>query len=252
MKLNAKLKKQLMVAASEAYPEEMCGVVIDGEFIRLPNIAQDAQNHFEIDHQALVAVEDRGEIQAYVHSHPDGTAIASAYDKDQIELHGKPWIICAYPDLDFQVFKPCGYKAPLIGRNYYHGWQDCYSLVRDFYSRELNIQLPDFERADHWWESKDNTSLYLQHYQQAGFYEVSEPQYGDMLVCRVGRTEHPNHALIWLGDQWQLKSETVEKAIGNTLVLHHPYNQCSKREVYGQNWAERTVLILRHKEYQHG
>lgn len=251
MKISAKLKKQMLVAASEAYPKEMCGVVIDGELIRLPNIAQDAKNHFEIDPKALADVEDRGEIQAYVHSHPDGTATASALDKHQIELHGKPWIICAYPDFEVQQYKPCGYKAPLIGRHYFHGWQDCYALVRDFYSRELGIELMDFQRKELWWELNDNASLYLDHYKQAGFYEVSEPQYGDMLVCKVHPTKHPNHALIWLGDRAALKSEKTDPCFGSTLFLHHPYNQSSKREVYGPKWAERTVMILRHKDYQH-
>ncbi len=50
-----------------------------------------------------------------------------------------------------------------------------------------------------------------------GFYEVKEPQYGDMLVCNVGRTEHPNHAVIWLGDQWQLKSEESNKLFWWTI-----------------------------------
>ncbi|PVZ89970.1 phage tail protein [Serratia sp. S1B] len=251
MKLSAKLKKQIVTAASEAYPDEMCGVVTDGEFIRLQNSSDNPKSHFEIDVKALAKVEDRGEIMAYVHSHPDGTAMASALDKHQIELHGKPWIICAYPDLDIQVFEPCGYQAPLLGRNYYHGWQDCYSLIRDFYQRELGIELLDFERNDAWWESKDHASLYLENYAKTGFAEVPEPQYGDVLICRVGRTEHPNHALIWLGDKWQLKSEKVEQCIGSTLILHHPYNHASKREIYGQNWSERTVKILRHKDYKH-
>ncbi|MBJ9984423.1 C40 family peptidase [Acinetobacter sp. S40] len=252
MKLAAKLKKQIVKASAEHYPFEMCGVVIAGEFIQCENVSDDAQNHFEISPLELARLEDRGEIQAYVHSHPDGTATASPLDKHQIELHGKTWIICAYPDIEIQAYEPCGYKAPLIGRNYHHGWQDCYSLVRDFYGRELNIILPDFERSDLWWESKNNKSLYLENYEKAGFYEVDSPQYGDMLVCKVGRTEHPNHAVIWLGDKWEFKSEKAEQAIGNTLILHHPYNQSSKREIYGHNWQERTVKILRHKDRNHG
>ena len=252
MKLTAAVKEQIIQASKTAYPNEACGVMVNDTFIQLDNVSDDAQNHFEISPQQLAQVEDQGEIQAYVHSHPDGTAIASPLDKHQIELHGKPWVICAYPDVDIQMHEPCGYQAPLIGRNYYHGWQDCYSLVRDFYQRELDITLPDFERDDFWWEGKNNPSLYLNNYKSAGFYQVDSPQYGDMLVCKVGRTEHPNHALIWLGDQWQLKSEQAEPAIGNTLILHHPYNQNTKREISGHNWQERTVKILRHKDCNHG
>ena len=165
-------------------------------------------------------------------------------------MHGKPWIICAYPDTDIQVFNPTGYKAPLLGRHYFHGWQDCYSLVRDFYERELGITLDDFERDDCWWEAKENHSLYLENYKKAGFYEVSSPQYGDVLICKVGRTEHPNHAVIWLGDQSQFKSEQVDPCFGSSLILHHPYNRISERTIYGPSWSERTVKILRHKDVQ--
>lgn len=251
MNITAKLKKQIVTASAEAYPDEACGVVIDGEFIRLENIATNPETHFEIDSKSLARLEDKGEIEAYVHSHPDGTAMASAFDKHQIELHGKPWLICAYPDVDIQCFEPCGYQAPLIGRLYHHGWQDCYTLIRDFYSREMGIELLDFERNDKWWEAKDHASLYLENYTKTGFVEVSEPQYGDVLLCKVPPTHHTNHALIWLGERWQLKSEVAEPCHGNTLFLHHPYNQSSKREIYGPNWLERTVKVLRHKEVMH-
>ncbi|MBN6517051.1 C40 family peptidase [Acinetobacter pittii] len=247
MKLSAKIKKAIMVHADECYPLECCGVIVDRQYIPCRNIS--AQNdQFEIHPEDLSTIEDQGGIQAYVHSHPDGTTRASELDLTQIELHKKPWVICSYPNIDFQIYEPSGYKAPLVGRNYYHGWQDCYSLIRDFYSRELNISLIDFDREDAWWEQKDHPSLYLENYKKAGFYEVSEPKYGDMLICRVGRTEHPNHALIWLGDQGKLKTEHTEPCIGSSLILHHPYGRKSVREIYGPQWLDRTVKILRHKK----
>ncbi|WP_151796568.1 C40 family peptidase [Acinetobacter soli] len=248
MKLTARIKKQILTAASEAYPDEMCGVIVDQELIRLKNVAQNPRLNFEIDSMELARIEDQAEIQAYVHSHPDGTTMASALDRHQIELHQKPWLICSYPEFSIAKYEPCGFKAPLIGRSYFHGWQDCYTLVQDFYSRELDISLRDFEREDNWWENEVHASLYIANFKSAGFYQVSKPRYGDMLVCKVGRTVHPNHALIWLGDRWQLKSEQVDPAIGSTLILHHPYGHSSKREIYGPNWQERTVLILRHEE----
>ena len=157
-------------------------------------------------------------------------------------------MICAFPDVEFQIHEPFGYKAPLVGRDFYHGWQDCYALIRDFYSRELGIHLMNFERDDRWWESKDHVSLYLDNYEKAGFYEVSEPQYGDMLICKVGRTEHPNHAVVWLGNNGALKSEQTEACIGSALILHHLYERKSVREIFGQQWSERVVKIVRHRD----
>ncbi|QXR26634.1 C40 family peptidase [Acinetobacter junii] len=247
MKLTAKLKKAIMAHADECYPRECCGAIVNNEYIQCRNIS-DQHDQFEIHPEDLADIEDQGEIQAYVHSHPDATAKASDLDLLQIELHQKPWVICAYPDLDFQIYHPCGYRAPLVGRNYIHYWQDCYALVRDFYQRELNVILPNFERLADWWEDQNHPSLLIENYERAGFYEVDSPKYGDMLICRVGRTAHPNHCVIWLGEHWKMKSEQTESSIGSSLILHQLHNRKSIREIYGPQWQERTVKILRHSD----
>ena len=245
MRLTKKLKTAIEVHAAACYPRECCGVIVGTEYLSCKNIATN-QDQFEIDHVDLASAEDRGEILAYVHSHPDGSTAPSQVDLVQMAHHGKPWVICAYPDIDFAVHQPSDYKAPLIGRDYFHGLQDCYTIVKDFYSRELGIDLPEYERNDEWWTNANNPSLYLDNYKAAGFYQVDSPQYGDMLVCLVGRTEHPNHAAIYLGDNGELKSETSNPCVGSALILHHPYGRKSVREIYGQQWFERTVMVLRH------
>ena len=247
MKLTEKLKKAIQTHAAEVYPDECCGVIVDKEYIPCRNISDD-KNQFEIHHEDLARAEDLGEIQAYVHSHPDASAQASEIDLLQIELHEKPWVICAYPDIEFKVHHPHGYKAPLVGRNYIHGIQDCYAIVRDFYEREMGIALIDFEREDKWWESKENKSLYLDGFGEAGFVEAYDMQYGDVLLCRVGRTEHVNHAVIWLGDNAELKSEKTEPCIGSALILHHPYGRKSCREIFGLQWQERVVKVVRYAQ----
>lgn len=245
MRLSTRVKKAIAAHAAECYPAECCGLIVNREYLPCRNIASNKEQ-FEIHHEDLARAEDMGEIMAYVHSHPDGSCHASQADLVQLEHHGEPWVICAYPDIDFAVYKPSGYQAPLVGRDYFHGLQDCYTIVRDFYSRELDIIIPDFERTDRWWEDKNAKSLYLDGYKDAGFYEVDKPQYGDVLICRVGRTEHPNHAVIWLGDNAELKSEKTEACIGSALILHHPHGRKSTREIYGQQWLEQTVKVVRH------
>lgn len=246
MKLTAKLKKAIQTHAAECFPLECCGLIVNNTYVPCRNIS-DNKDQFEIHHKDLAKAEDTGEIQAYVHSHPNASARASEIDLLQIELHQKPWVICAYPDIEFQVYEPCGYKAPLVGRNYIHGIQDCYSIVRDFYERELGVYLPDYEREDAWWEFKESKSLYLDGFGEAGFIEVNDLQYGDVMLCRVGRTEHVNHAIIWLGDQTELKSEQTEACVGSSIILHHPYGRKSVREVFGRQWQERVVKVVRYE-----
>ena len=246
MQLTDEIKAAIQAHAAECFPAECCGLIVKNAYVPCRNIAKHA-DQFEIHHKDLAKAEDAGEIQAFVHSHPNASARASEIDLLQIELHQKPWVICAYPDIEFQVYEPCGYKAPLVGRNYIHGIQDCYSIVRDFYERELGINLPDYEREDAWWESKESKSLYLDNFGKAGFIEVNDLQYGDVMLCRVGRTEHVNHAVIWLGDQTELKSEQAESCVGSSIILHHPYGRKSVREVFGQQWQERVVKVVRYE-----
>lgn len=123
-------------------------------------------------------------------------------------------------------------------------------MVRDYYSRELDTELPDFERSDAWWEHENHEPLYENNFTKAGFIKVQDKndlQKHDVILCRVGCTHHVNHALIWLGDDGALKSETTPDCVGNALILHHPYGRQSVREIYGKGWADRTAMVVRHQ-----
>lgn len=242
--LNATLRRDIIEHAAEEYPKECCGVIVDGKYYQCRNIASDPTEEFRIhpaDHR-----EFEGRIQAYVHSHPDGTSKMSQADRVYMEHCGKPYIILAYPIKEFGVYAPSGYKAPLVGRTFIHGVLDCYGLVKDFYERELGVTLPEFEREDKWWDSGD-ISLYEENFEKAGFYKVDDLQYGDMIVCQVDAPV-PNHALIYLGENVDLKSENAPPCIGVNMVLHHLYGRKSTREIYGVYWESKTKMILRHKE----
>lgn len=128
-------------------------------------------------------------------------------------------------------------------------------MVRDYYSRELDIELPDFERSDAWWEHENHEPLYENNFTKAGFIKVQDKndlQKHDVILCRVGCTHHVNHALIWLGDDGALKSETTPDCVGNALILHHPYGRQCVREIYGKGWADRTAMVVRHNKLHKG
>ena len=242
--LTNKIKKAINDHAAQCYPRESCGVIVKSTYIPCENIAADA-DQFEISPRDLINAERKGAIRAYVHSHPDGTNLPSVPDRVQMALHGLPWVITDGSEV--QEYAPTDFSAPLLGREYYHGLLDCYSLVRDYYLRELGIELKDYPRRDIWWEDKDNPPLYLDNFTKEGFTEVSAIRKHDVILCRLGRTEHVNHALVFIGTG-ELQSETVDIAVGDSLVLHHPYNRPSVREMYGEQWQRRTALIIRHKD----
>ena len=242
MVLTKKAQAAIVEHAAESYPRESCGVIVKRQYIPCKNIGS-GNDQFIIDPRDLVRAEAIGRVDMIVHSHPDGDAAMSPADMQQIHKHGIPWAVVAYPGGEITICDPP--PAPLVNREYIHGSLDCFGIVRDYYARELGIKIADFERIDLWWESEGD-SLYLDNFKSQGFIEVDTLQRHDVILCRVQPTRHINHALIYLGDDGTLSSEINDDAIGDNLVLHHPYLRRSRREIYGNVWRERAAIIVRH------
>ena len=227
--------------AEKDFPREACGLlcVIRGreKYIPCRNMAGNDE-HFILPSEDYANAETKGEIVAVVHSHPNVPAVPSEADKTACEASGLVWHIVHVSDAggkvqadDIFTFEPCGYEAPLVGRHFSHGVNDCYTLVRDWYKRERDIDLKDFMRTDGWWERGED--LYMKHYAEAGFHPVFDHlEEGDVIIMQI-RAYQANHAAIYLGEN---------------LMLHHLYGRLSSRDVYGGYWKDVTRVVLRHGE----
>lgn len=259
MRINKQLQDAIRAHAEQAYPAEACGLLISTaggrEYVPCANLAKTDRENFQICERDQAAAEDRGEVLAIIHSHPDKAPTPSMADRVSCELHELPWGIVGWPGGEFEWFKPSGFQAPLLGRDFSHGLLDCWAACRDWYAREAGLQLPNFERQDLWWEDEAGPSLYEDNFKAAGFYQVTEARRGDMLVLQIptpGRNcFHPNHAAIYLGDEPALVSEPAATLGGaGPFIYHHMAGRLSGREIYGWSMASRVRLILRHKDYR--
>ncbi|GFM48956.1 C40 family peptidase [Pseudomonas cichorii] len=259
MRINQQLQAAIREHAEREYPAEACGVLIKTEsgreYVPCGNLAKTPRDQFTLNHEDLAAAEDRGELLAIIHSHPDAAPTPSMADRVSCELHELPWGIVGWPGGDIEWFKPTGYQAPLLGREFSHGALDCWGACRDWYAREADLQLPNFERQDLWWEDPDGPSHYEDNFEAVGFRRVESPQRGDLLIFMVpspGRPcYHPNHAAIYLGDEPGLTSEDAPRLGGaGPFIYHHMAGRASVREVYGWSMANRCRLTLRHKDYR--
>lgn len=255
MEIDDKLKAKMLDIAVKSIPREMCGLLIKssatGEmtFKEVPNTHPDPFNYFRIDARVIASVSIGGDsVTAFVHSHPDGAADPSANDVADMNMHGKPFVIVSARDREVKVWRPT--TVPLVGRSYIHGKQDCYTIVQDYYQRELGITLPDFERSEHWWENAEGAALYADNFRAAGFVQVdvSDLRRDDVMLCYWGSTQHVNHAMIYLGSDGALKSEETTPCIGTRLFLHHPYNGLSARPILSQSRLDSCAFILRHRD----
>ena len=209
--------------AKEQDPRESVGVliVIKGKEQYYPcnNLSTYSQQCFILDPEDYVKADALGEITAIVHSHPVTPPSPSQADKVSCEQSGLKWHIVNPKTETWGYCEPNGYKPPLIGRQWVWGVTDCWSLVRDYYKEQHNIQLLDYERPTTPQDFLDNP-LFEQYAERTGFRQLNKDeklQKGDVLLMSI---LHPtlNHVAIFLGDE----------------ILHHLADRLSTREPYNE------------------
>jgi proteasome lid subunit RPN8/RPN11 len=235
--------KAAQAHAAECYPNESCGLIVlteDGEkYVPCNNAHDNPSEHFRLSGEDFAEAEELGEIKAVVHSHPNASGAPSDADRVQCELSELPWHILSVGIVDGKAefgqqgyCQPCGYQAPLQGRQFAHGILDCYTLFKDFLFREYGIRMNNYEREDDWW-NKGHELYSIDRLNAEGLFQIKdEPKRGDIILMNI-RSKVANHAAVYLGDG---------------QMLHHLHGKLSRTEPYGGMWAERTVGIYRHKD----
>ncbi len=216
-------KDKALLHAKQEDPKECCGLLLNikgkERYFPCRNLAMTDHQCFIIDPEDYVKADNTGEIISVIHSHPITPPIPSQADKVSCEKSNLPWHIVNPKTEKWGYLEPCGYKAPLLGRQWVWGITDCWALVRDWYKEEKNIELKDWERPTTLEDFLHNP-LFETCATTTGFREL-EPneklENGDVLLMSI---LHPtlNHvALFFDGD-----------------VIHHLTDRLSCRESYSE------------------
>lgn len=215
--------------AGQCQPAECCGVIAGGRFLPVTNRATDFDS-FIFDSREYIAIARQDPVEAIVHSHVKAPPHASEADRAMCEKLGLPWLIVSWPGGQHAILSPTGWAAPLVGRQWVWGSQDCFSLVRDALWAYAGLSIPDFERDWNWWKSED---LIGQQFHTVGFAALpagTPPRHCDVFGMRMPGSPVVNHLALFLApDQ----------------ILHQLVGQLSRRQLYDETWQRLTALHLR-------
>lgn len=214
-------------------PCESCAVIADGEFFPIKNLITDRSDAFLMDPVEYAKVSSEHKIDAIVHSHLLAPPAASDHDRACCENLGLPFVIISMALGTHTVIEPCGFRAPLVGRQWGYGTHDCFSLIRDALHDYGGIDIPDFSRVDWmWWKKGGN--IITDQFRDAGFRRLpqgAKPQHLDVFGMQIGAPV-VNHLGIFLEPD---------------ILLHQLEDKLSVRAIYGGVYQKATVLHLRHE-----
>ena len=234
--MNTTLKERIKKHAHEVAPEECCGIVYiqDKNLLikKCQNVTKESKNEdFEIDDTDFIDCHNKGEIIGIYHSHPESAAF-SEEDIFRAEEICLPFYLYAIKEDKFAIYYPSEYLPSYIGRPFIFGVNDCYTLVREYYRREFQTGLGDYD-ADFDYASKEVSNFEI-NWEKEGFClktNYTDIKKGDVLVFKINKS-FPQHIGVYLG-----KNE----------FLHHPLNSQSRIELLDGLWAKSLVGYLRHQ-----
>ena len=221
-------KQAALIHAKEQDPKESCGLLLNikgkEKYYPCRNLSLNDNQCFMIDPEDYVRADNLGQIIGVVHSHPITPPIPSQADKIECEKSGLEWHIVNPKTEVWGFCKPSGYKPPIIGREYVWGMADCWTLVRDWYKEEKNIELRDWERPTEEEFLKD--PMFERCAWRTGFRQLrsnEKLEVGDLLFMSI-MGKGLNHVAVFLGNE----------------VLHHLADRLSCREPYSE-WLEKCT-----------
>lgn len=226
MEITEKIKEKIKEYCLLNTDIESCGLILEnGTVIPCINRAIDKNVHFIIAAGDIKKAQKQGWISAVYHSH-----VSLGYEND--ELSNEDMVIAEYFNIlsvmysvksdKFYEYRPSGKPIEYIGRPYIRGVLDEFHLIRDYYKKELNIEIIDIKNR--------NIESFLTN---NGFSETTGIKKHDILILKC--TDDVNNGKIVL-------------YLGEDKIIAHPEFEESKIICYNNGLKKLTKKIYRHNK----
>lgn len=226
MELTNKIKEEIKKHALSIPSEEVAGLVLhNGMVIRCINRASDSEVHFIIAAGDINKARKKGEIVAVYHSHVPGDYGEDRFSENDIviaEHFNVKAVLYSLKDDKFYEYQPTGKPITYLGRPYVRNIMDEFDLIKDYYKKELNIEILELHNR--------NIEIFLK---KNGFVGVGELKKHDILVIK------------WQND---INKRQMVLYIGENKIIIHPEFETSRITDYNyglKNWTEK---IYRHNK----
>jgi proteasome lid subunit RPN8/RPN11 len=164
------------------------------------------------------------EVISYWHSHVNGKQDFSPSDLNSMYASGLPSLLYNVLFGSFDYRSPVNTNQPYLGRQWEFAWTDCYTIIRDFYQRELAIDLPAPKHNGNptpWKDSGWNDALHLlpSHFDKLALdpaTDSAQAQPYDILLFHGAGGRNPSHLGLLLPTTQGFQ------------MLHHPYQRYSE------------------------
>lgn len=222
----------------DCYPQEACGVVIKNRFMPIVNEHPEPANNFAFPIKISEELALKKQPYAVIHSHTmdnftDDPRTPSEQDMKGQSASGMEWGVV---HCDGQNVTPILYfgkpsSKPLLDRKYISNVYDCFTLVRDFYFKEFDLDLGTHPRPADW--QSWNPHYIEQNFKSLDFRELApheEETYGDVLVFNIA-SRQANHLGVFLHDD---------------TFMHHLHNRKSCKDS-ASKWLRQLTKVLRYE-----
>lgn len=218
--------------------EEVCGFILLNKDLTVSvepaiNEHPNPKEHFTISPLKFLKHNIDKRIIGIYHSHPKTNEKPSKPDIAMSEEMGIPYLIYSLITKKFYLYYPKSYNTNMLtGRPYIKGFFECTCMFKDYFKKELNINISKWNK-NYWLpEEDDKANKLLLKILNKNLIKIEDKKLNkhDVIVFEIKKGKR-FHVGIYIGDD---------------NFMHQASGTLSRRELLDERWQSKIKEVYRH------